>query len=172
MKEKFLTYFMDIAHRTADLSYAKKLKVGAILVKNGNIIGFSYNGSPSGWDNNAEDKVFVSMEDAVSLDYPELYKKYPYSEMLSGDIIRFDLKTKPEVSHAEENLIMKLSKSTESSDGSSMFVTHNPCFVCSRLIYGAGVKEVYYSFDYRDSSGIDFLRKCGIKVEKICQKKN
>lgn len=167
MKQKFVNYFMDIAHRTAELSYATKLKVGAVLVKNDNIIGFSYNGTPSGWNNTAEDKIFVSMEDAISLDYPELYKKYPYSERIGNEDIRFDLKTKSEVSHAEENLITKLSRSTESAEGGIMFVTHNPCFVCSRMIYGAGIKEVYYSYDYRDDSGIHFLKNCGIKVEKI-----
>lgn len=158
---------MDIAHRTAQLSYASKLKVGAVLVKNNNIIGFSYNGTPSGWDNVAEDKIFVSMEDSLNLDYPELYKKYPYSEEVRGEMFRYNLKTKPEVSHAEENLITKISRSTESAEGGTMFVTHNPCFVCSRMIFGAGIKEVYYSFDYRDDSGIYFLKKCGLKVEKI-----
>ena len=115
---------MDVAKRTAELSYATKLKVGAILVKDDNIIGFSYNGTPSGWNNVAENKIFVSLEDAVSLDYPELYKKYPYSEKIKDEVIRFDLKTKPEVSHAEENLILKLSRSNESSEGGIMFVTH------------------------------------------------
>lgn len=167
MKNRFLTYYMDLAKRTAQLSYANKLKVGAILVKNDNIIGFSYNGTPSGWDNVAENRIYVSMEDAVSLDYPDLYKKYPYSERIGQDDIRFDLKTKSEVSHAEENLILKLARSNESSEGGIMFVTHNPCYVCSRMIYGARISEVYYAEDYRDSSGIEFLLKCGIKVEKI-----
>lgn len=167
MKNRFLTYYMDLAKRTAQLSYANKLKVGAILVKNDNIIGFSYNGTPSGWDNVAENRIYVSMEDAVSLDYPDLYKKYPYSERIGQDDIRFDLKTKTEVSHAEENLILKLARSNESSEGGIMFVTHNPCYVCSRMIYGARISEVYYAEDYRDSSGIEFLLKCGIKVEKI-----
>ena len=167
MKERFLKYYMSVAEKTAELSYATKLKVGAILVKNGNIIGFSYNGTPAGWDNVAEDKIFVSIDDAVSLDYPELYKKYPYIERIGYEDLRFNLKTKPEVSHAEENLILKLAKSNESSEGGIMFVTHNPCYICSRMIYGAGIAEVYYANDYRDNSGIDFLKKCGIKVEKI-----
>ena len=167
MKDRFLRYYMDVAKRTAELSYATKLKVGAILVKDDNIIGFSYNGTPSGWDNEAENRIYVSMEDAINLDYPELYKKYPYSENIKGENIRFELKTKPEVSHAEENLILKLSKSNESSEGGVMFITHNPCYVCSRMIYGSGISEVYYAEEYRDSSGIDFLLKCGIKVKKI-----
>lgn len=137
MKDKLIHYYMDVAKRTADLSTANKLKVGAILVKSDNIIGFSYNGTPMGWDNTCE-----------------------YIDPIIG------LKTKPEVSHAEENLIMKLSCSHESSEGGVMFVTHNPCYVCSRLIYGAKISKVYYEKDYRDSSGIKFLTDCGIQVVK------
>jgi dCMP deaminase len=138
MKEKLIRYYMDVAKRTAELSTATKLKVGAIIVKNDNIIGFSYNGTPRGWDNICE-----------------------YIDPVIG------LKTKPEVSHAEENLILKLACSHESSEGGIMFVTHNPCYVCSRLIYGAKITKVYYDQDYRDSSGIKFLQDCGIPVVKL-----
>lgn len=137
MKDKFINYYMDVAKRTAELSTATKLKVGAVLVKNDNIIGFSYNGTPRGWDNVCE-----YIDDKIGL------------------------KTKPEVSHAEENLIMKLSCSHESSENGIMFVTHNPCYVCARLIYGAKISKVYYENDYRDSSGIKFLMDCGIEVKK------
>lgn len=141
MKDKFIHYYMDVARRTSELSTATKLKVGAILVKKDNIIGFSYNGTPRGWDNICE---YID---------PEI-----------------GIKTKPEVSHAEENLIMKLSCSHESSEGGIMFVTHNPCYVCARLIYGAKISKVFYENDYRDSSGIKFLLDCGIEVEKYGRK--
>ena len=138
MKEKLIRYYMDVAKRTAELSTASKLKVGAILVKNDNILGFSYNGTPRNWHTNICE----------------------YQDPNIG------MKTKPEVSHAEENLIMKLACSNESSEGGIMFVTHNPCFICSRLVYGAKIKKVYYEKDYRDSSGIIFLENCGIEVIK------
>ena len=138
MKEKLIHYYMDVAKRTAELSTASKLKVGAILVKSDNIVGFSYNGTPRNWDTN-----ICEVQDPI-----------------------IGLKTKPEVSHAEENLIMKLACCNESSEGGIMFVTHNPCFICSRLIYGAKIKKVYYDQEYRDSSGINFLEKCGIEVIK------
>ena len=161
---------MDLAKRTANLSTAKRLKVGAILVKNDNIIGFSYNGTPSGWDNNCEERVWMPPDAGGWLDVDQIEKQWPYEEYsdeISSEFIgRYKLQTKQEVSHAEENLIMKLSCSPESSEGSVMFVTHNPCYVCSRLIYGAKINHVIYDQDYRDSSGLDFLKKCGIKVEK------
>lgn len=138
MKPKFIEFYMDVAKRVSQLSTAEKLKVGAILVKNNNILGFSYNGTPSGWESN-----------------------------VCETIVDGEFKTKSEVSHAEENLIVKLAKSSESSENGIMFVTHNPCYMCARMINNAGITEVYYSYEYRDSSGIFFLRKCGIKVEKI-----
>ena len=164
MKEKFIEYYMNVAFLTANLSTAKKLKVGAVLVKNNNIIGFSYNGTPRGWDNNCERKEYMDCDAGGWLDIDEIVNKWPFQDEQGR---RYKLITKPEVSHAEENLILKLSRSAESSDSSVMFVTHNPCYICSRMIYGAGIAEVYYANDYRESSGIDFLKKCGIKVEKI-----
>ena len=166
MKKKLVDYYMDIAHRTAILSNAEKLKVGAILIKDNNIIGFSYNGTPHGCDNNCENKVYMDGDAGPWFDAQNIETKWPFQDIKG----RYYLKTKPEVSHAEENLILKLARSNESTEGGIMFITHNPCYTCSRMIYGARISEVYYSDDYRDSSGIDFLLKCGIKVEKYERK--
>ncbi len=75
--------------------------------------------------------------------------------------------TKEEVIHAEQNMLAKLCRSTDSSEGSSVFITHSPCLNCSKIIYQAGIKEVYYRNEYRIKDGINFLEKCGIKIEKI-----
>lgn len=75
--------------------------------------------------------------------------------------------TLPEVIHSEMNCISKLAKSTESGENSTMFVTHSPCMECAKSIYTAGITTLYYKNDYRDDSGINFLRKCGIFVIKV-----
>lgn len=122
---------MDQAERFAKESYAKRLQVGALLVKDDNVISHGWNGTPSGWDNECE-------EDNV---------------------------TRPEVFHAEENLILKLTKNGGvGSNGATMFVTHQPCMNCSRMIFRSGVTTVYYKHPYRDDSGVKFLDKCGVKV--------
>lgn len=72
--------------------------------------------------------------------------------------------TRPEVLHAENNALMKLCQSHESSTGSVLFTTLSPCFSCSILIYQAGISEVIYKEEYRDTSGIDFLKKCGVQI--------
>lgn len=71
------------------------------------------------------------------------------------------------VIHAESNALIKLSKSNSSSVGSTLYVTLSPCKECSKLILQAGIKRVVYHEEYRDTSGIDFLLKHGILVEKI-----
>lgn len=76
-------------------------------------------------------------------------------------------KTKDEVVHAEANAIIKLARDGESGLGSEIFVTHAPCIHCAKMIYGAGITKVYYKYTYRDTIGLDFLKKCGIDVEVI-----
>jgi dCMP deaminase len=142
MKQKFLDTFMKVAETFAELSSAKRLHVGAIVVKDDRIISIGYNGMPSGWDNNCEDTIQHS-DDTVTL------------------------KTKPEVLHAETNAIAKLAKSNESGLDATMFVTHAPCLDCAKLIYQSGINHVLYRNSYRDTSGVAFLEKSGIKVEKM-----
>lgn len=72
--------------------------------------------------------------------------------------------TRAEVLHAENNALMKLCQSNESSKGSMLFTTLSPCFHCAVLIYQAGISEVIYKEEYRETNGIDFLKKCGVKI--------
>ena len=78
-----------------------------------------------------------------------------------------DGNTKWTVLHAELNCIAKLAKSNISSEGSTMYVTLSPCKDCSRIILQSGIRRVVYLQEYRDTTGIDFLRSSGIEVEKI-----
>ncbi len=128
---------MKAAHIYEECSNAVRLKVGALVVKDDRIISIGYNGMPAGWDNNCEYEVDN------------------------------ELKTKPEVLHAEMNAISKLAKSTESGDQATIFITHSPCLDCAKMIYQSGITKVYYATGYRDTSGIDFLTKCGITVGQI-----
>lgn len=143
MKQKFIDLYMDWAERTAQLSHARRLHVGAVVVKDDTVISYGYNGMPAGWDNDCEDQIYHE------------------------DGFHITLKTKPEVLHAESNAIAKLAKSTNSGMGATMFVTHAPCLDCAKLIYQSGIGHVLYRNSYRDSSGVTFLEKSGIKIEQI-----
>jgi len=137
-----IDFYMTIAEDCAQMSRATRLQVGSVVVKNDNILSFSWNGMPSGWDNTCEN----------------------YYTMINDSGKRvIESQTKPEVLHAEMNALMKLTQSTESAKDATLFVTHAPCIECAKGIYQAGIKEVYYKNVYRSKDGLKFLEYSGIK---------
>ena len=110
---RYDNFYMDVAVRTAEMSYARRKKVGCVIVKDGNIISLGWNGMPSGMDNNCE---------------------------VEGDGV---LHTRYEVSHAEENALSKLAKRGGGADGSTVYNTYEPCLQCAKLMYSCGVKSRY-----------------------------
>lgn len=157
IKEKYLGTYLKTARLFASHSSAVRKKVGAVIVKDDRIISIGYNGMPTGWDNKCEDKIYCDDGD--------------WSEQLlpkdANQWMKYKLVTKPEVIHAESNAIAKLAKSTESGDGASMFITCAPCIDCAKMIYQAGIKEVFYGEDYKNTDGIEFLHKCKIPVRQL-----
>jgi dCMP deaminase len=145
LKQKYINAYMQTAQVFAELSHARRLHVGAIVVKEDRIVSIGYNGMPAGWDNNCEDEIGHVLDD-------------------NGHVVEIRLKTKPEVLHAEMNALMKLAKSTESGNGADLFVTHAPCLDCAKGIFQAGIARVWFGTAYRDSAGIDFLKKSNIQV--------
>ena len=158
MKQKFRDAYMKTAEVFAELSSARRLHVGAIIVKDDRIISIGYNGMPSGWDNNCEDKIYCDDGDCSE-------QQLPKTENLPW--LRYKLVTKPEVLHAETNAISKLARSNEAGDNSTMFCTHAPCLDCAKLIYQSGISNVYYRNTYRVKEGIEFLQKSNIEVKQI-----
>ena len=75
--------------------------------------------------------------------------------------------TLPYVLHAEANAITKLAKSTNSSDGSTVYITASPCFECSKLIIQSGIKRVVFKEIYRKTESLQFLYEAGIEVVRI-----
>ena len=175
MKQKFINLYMDWAKRTSQLSHAVRLQVGAVIVKDDSVISYGYNGMPAGWDNNCEDKDYMSGDAGGWLNPDEIYERWPFEEtvVVTNDnesfetTRRYRLKTKPEVLHAESNALAKLAKSSNSGLNADLFVTHAPCIDCAKLIYQSGIRRVYFNQNYRDDSGLDFLTKSGIEVNKI-----
>ena len=146
MKQKFIDAHMKVAEVYAQLSYAQRLKVGAIVVKDNRVISIGYNGTPAGWDNECEQ---------IVCDYRD------------DETVHYAPKTKPEVIHAEANAIAKLARNHESGLDADMFITHSPCIECAKIIYTAGIKKVFFKNQYRDSAGVEFLKKCNVEVEKV-----
>lgn len=135
--------YIKMAQIWANLSHAIRKKVGALIVKNNTIIADGYNGTPSGFENECE--TAINNADGS-------FKEY---------------QTKWYVLHAESNALAKVAKSTQSCDGATLYITYSPCTDCSKLILQAGIKRVVYLEEYRDVSGLDFLRRAGVEVKKI-----
>ena len=171
IKEKYLGAYMKTARVFAELSSSRRKQVGAVVVKDDRIISIGYNGMPSGWDNNCEDKEYMSRDAGGWLDPNEIYEQWPMREQQlpkeDNRWLRYKLKTKPEVLHAETNAIAKLAKSNESGIDATMFITHAPCLECAKLIYQSGIGHVLYRNAYRDAGGVAFLKKSSVKVEQI-----
>jgi|TARA_R110000824_G_scaffold34720_4_gene109840 dCMP deaminase len=137
-QKKLDVVYLKMAEDLSTLSHAKRRKVGCLIVKDTQIIAEGYNGTPRGFDNSCE---FID-----SLD--EMY-------------------TKPEVLHAESNAITKLARSTNSSQGSTLYVTCSPCFDCAKLIIQSGIERVVYRHMYTNKNCMEalaLLTKAGISV--------
>jgi dCMP deaminase len=170
MNKRFQSLYMDMAVRVSQMSRAVRLKVGCIIVKEDTVV-FGWNGTPAGWDNECETKEWCSGGGWLSPE--EINYGWPHCgtyEDSHGNVMEgnYRLVTRPEVLHSERNAINKLAKHHGiSGDGATMFVTHAPCLECAKSIYSAGISQVYYNTEYRSFEGIDFLKKCGVGIEKI-----
>jgi dCMP deaminase len=137
-QEKMDVLYMDIAYRIAQMSHAERKKVGAIIVKDGNIIAFGWNGTPHGFDNTCE------------------------NVLQDGSLV-----TKDELIHAEQNALAKAAKGVIPVDGATLYVTLSPCWYCSGSIIQSGIKRVVYHEEYRKPESIHFLNKANIKIEQM-----
>lgn len=137
-QQKLDALYMDLAHRVANMSHARRKKVGAIVVHGDNIISMGWNGMPRGANNNCE----------INVD---------------GELV-----TNPEVLHAESNAIAKLASTDGgNSEGSTVYVSLSPCFECAKLLVQSKITRVVYREHYRDVSGIELLKKYNIDVTHL-----
>jgi dCMP deaminase len=161
MKPRLLQAYMKTAETFAELSHARRLHVGAIVVKDDRIISIGYNGMPAGWDNDCEYREYLYHGHSFGENAAD------YFDQTDEDGKMYRLKTRPEVLHAETNAIAKLARSNESGLDADLFVTHAPCLDCAKLIYQAGIRRVWFGTSYRDDAGMDFLVHSGVEVTQV-----
>ena len=137
-QKKLDIYFMKVAQLTAELSYAKRKKVGAVLVRDNRIISVGYNGTPQGFENECEE---INLDGTMT--------------------------TKTNVVHAESNALFYCAKTNTIADGATLYQTLSPCACCALGIIQSGVKRLVYLEQYRDLTGIEILKKAGISVEQL-----
>ena len=153
--------YMQMAYQIAKLSYAKRRRVGCIIVKDTQVISTGYNGTPHGFDNDCEEDQVRAIENE---NHKQILEEKGYD---CDDVCCSKNVTIREVLHAESNALAKVSKSTLSSEGADMYITTCPCFDCAKLIIQSGIARVFYSEDYRDMSGIALLEQAGIEVKEV-----
>ncbi len=132
-------YFMGIAFEVAKRSTCDRAHVGAIIVKDKRILTTGYNGSPTG---------LPHCDDVGHL-------------MVDGHCVR--------TLHAEQNAIIQAARYGISVLGSTIYVTHQPCLTCAKMIINAGIVRVVYAGEYPDPYAVDFLRQAKVKLEHYPQ---
>lgn len=145
MSEKFTRTHMKTAELYSTHSRSQRNKVGAVLVNDDNdrVLMCGYNGTPPNGDNNCE---FVNND---------------------GELV-----TKPEVVHAEENVILFCAKSGISTQNKILYTTLSPCFQCAKMIITSGIKRVVFKELYRDTRGVDLLKQYGVEIIHIKDSEN
>ena len=156
------TRYLKMAHLWAGNSHAVRLKVGALLVKNGTIIADGYNGTLHGFPNVCE---YAKYPDGTTKEFRHVWQVERLKELVEkGEVA---LVTKQDVLHAEANAISKVAKSTQSCEGATLYVTDSPCYACSLMLAQMGIKRLVYDREYRDTSGIDLLVRAGVQVVRV-----
>ena len=143
---------MDTAVIWKTLSVCKRNQVGCVIgTESGRILVNGYNGTVSGTDNDCEKVCDVCHGKDVDC-----------SRCNNGRKITSDF-----VVHAEQNAIAFAAKEGIKLKGTILYTTTSPCAVCAKLIASSGISRVVYLETYRDTSGIDFLNKCGVSCTKL-----
>ncbi len=127
-------YFMDITFQVAKRSTCDRARVGAVIVKDKRILTTGYNGSPAG----------LAHCDVIG------------HLMVGGHCVR--------TLHAEQNAIIQAALHGVSVAGGTIYVTHQPCLTCAKMIINAGLRRVVYAGVYPDENAVAFLREAGVEL--------
>ncbi len=146
--DKWDRRFMELAFHVAEWSscFQPNRKVGAVIVKNKRIITTGYNGAPEG---------YISCKDRGEC----LRRKM---NIPSGTRQEFCYAI-----HAEQNAIVQAAKLGNSVDGATIYVTHQPCVTCAKLIINSGIKRIVYKYPYPDELALSILNDTDVAVEQF-----
>ncbi len=145
IQEKWDRRFMDMAKMVSSWSTCvrENRQVGSVIVKDKRVIATGYNGAPS--------KILSCSEKGYCL----------------RDKLNIESGTRAEVcfsTHAEQNALIQAAKMGISVDGSTIYVTHRPCVICTKLLINAGIKRIVYGYNYPDEFSVTLLTQAGIEL--------
>jgi len=127
-------YFLNVAHEVAKRSTCERAQVGAVIVKDKRILTTGYNGSPRGLPHCTE--VGCLMD--------------------NGHCVR--------TLHAEQNAIIVAALHGVITEGATIYITHQPCFLCAKMIINAGIIQIVYDKEYPDDRAREFLEQAGVEL--------
>lgn len=139
-------YFMDMALLTSKRSTCLRRNVGAVIVKDKHIIATGYNGAPRGLAHCEEKGGCLRQKLGVP----------------SGE--RHEL---CRALHAEQNAIIQAASLGQSVEGATIYVTHQPCSICAKMIINAGISRIVVKEGYPDEMAVEILEEAGLKVVKL-----
>lgn len=135
-------YFMEIAELVSSRSTCLRRQVGAVLVRDKHIIATGYNGAPRGVSHCLE---VGCLREKLGIPSGERH------EMCRG-------------THAEQNAIIQAALHGVSTDGATLYCTHQPCILCAKMLINAGVKKVVYKGNYPDGLALELMNEAGIEM--------
>jgi dCMP deaminase len=138
-------YFMEIASVVAKRSTCLRNKVGAVIVRDKRILATGYNGAPRNLDHCLDIGCIRDQQNIASGTRHEVCQAV----------------------HAEQNAIIQSALHGVSVEGATLYCTHQPCVLCTKMIINSRIKRVVYSNDYPDDEAIDFLTKAGVELERF-----
>jgi len=139
-------YFLTITRQVAERSTCKRAKVGAVIVRDKNILATGYNGAPAGLAHCTEVGCLI-------------YE----SKTPSGDIEENCYRT----IHAEINAIAQAAKNGVSIRDAAIYVTHTPCIHCMKVLINTGIKQIFYERDYKANTVRDLLASTDVVIKKV-----
>ena len=138
-------YFMELTHVVAKRSTCLRRKVGAIIVRDKRVLTTGYNGAPSGLAHCSETGCLREQRNVPSGERHELCRGL----------------------HAEQNAIIQAAQHGTSIKGATLYCTHQPCILCSKMIINAGIERIVFKGSYPDELAQDMLKEAEIQLEQI-----
>ncbi|MBM7557019.1 dCMP deaminase [Halanaerobacter jeridensis] len=138
-------YFMELTHVVAKRSTCLRRKVGAIIVRNKRVLTTGYNGAPSGLPHCSETGCLREQRNVPSGERHELCRGL----------------------HAEQNAIIQAAQHGTSIKGATLYCTHQPCILCTKMIINAGIERIVFKGSYPDELAQKMLKEAEIELEQI-----
>ena len=139
-------YFLTITHQVAERSTCTRAKVGAVIVRDKNILATGYNGSPAGLPHCTELGCLI-------------YTSRTPTGELEDNCFR--------TIHAEINAIAQAAKNGASIRDADIYITHTPCIHCLKVLINTGIRRIFYERDYKTHTLSDLLRHSGVHLERV-----